>query len=95
MVQCSDGSYAGADAKLLSNHTLNAPMTRHTLKVLAKEGRWEEITFSGHEDFDAMARKFLERLSLRPAFRTGLAEAMRKMAASGQRQSSVDIIDLL
>jgi hypothetical protein len=68
---------------------------KHVLRVLTKDGRWENMTFHSHTDVDAMAKSFLEQHGLRPAFRAGLADFMRQMAATGQMQSSVDVIDLL
>jgi len=98
MVQCADGSYAAADgAQLpsLSEHIEEDPVAPHTLRVLTKENRWEELAFYGHTDFDEVAADFLKQYQLRAAFRGGLADAMRQMAASGQSHHSVDIIDLL
>merc|ERR1712139_15311 len=98
MVQCSDGSYAAADGHNLqpvSENTMNAPAVQHVLRLLTKDSRWEDLSFHGHDNFDALASNFLERQGPRPAFRSGLTEAMKQMVASGQRHHSVDIIDLL
>lgn len=80
----------------MSERTENAPLAApHVLRVLTKDGKWEELSFNCNANFDSLASGFLERNALRPAFREGLAEAMQKMVASAQARSSVDIIDLL
>jgi len=67
----------------------------HTLKVLTKDGRWESLNFNRHDNLESLGSAFLNQHGLKAAFRYGLVEAMQKLAASGQKQSSVDIIDLL
>lgn len=65
------------------------------LKVLTKEGRWEDLYFNRHDHLDNLAAGFLQQNDLKAAFRAGLVEAMQNLVASGQKQGSVDIIDLL
>merc|ERR1719221_467615 len=66
-----------------------------TLMVLTSDSRWETLTFFSGDNLEQLALAFLRDKGLKAAFQSGLVSKMRSMIASGQAQSSVDIVDLI
>jgi len=73
----------------------NSCSPRHVLQVLVREGQWEKLAFAEIGNLEQLAAAFLQRHGVKATFKPGLVEMMRSMAASGQAEAKVDIIDLL
>eukprot|EP00931_Biecheleriopsis_adriatica_P115993 TRINITY_DN9170_c0_g2_i1.p1 TRINITY_DN9170_c0_g2~~TRINITY_DN9170_c0_g2_i1.p1 ORF type:complete len:1624 (+),score=547.66 TRINITY_DN9170_c0_g2_i1:349-4872(+) len=73
----------------------SAPGQQHVLTVLTSDSRWETLNFSKSLSLEQQARSFLSSKGLKEAFCSGLVSKMKSMVASGQAQSSVDIVDLI
>lgn len=67
---------------------------QHVLTVLTSDSRWETLNFS-RGNLEQQAKSFLTSKGLKEAFCSGLVAKMKSMVASGQAQSSVDIVDLI
>jgi len=67
----------------------------HSLTVLTSDNRWETINFTASDNLELKGGSFLKQKGLKAAFQSGLTSKMRTMIATGQAQSSVDIVDLI
>jgi len=68
---------------------------QHVLHVLVREGRSEKLSFLAQSDLLQSATQFLQQYGVKATFASGLVQQMKQMIGSGQREESVDIVDLL
>eukprot|EP00927_Polykrikos_kofoidii_P056303 TRINITY_DN50457_c0_g1_i1.p1 TRINITY_DN50457_c0_g1~~TRINITY_DN50457_c0_g1_i1.p1 ORF type:complete len:1047 (-),score=114.20 TRINITY_DN50457_c0_g1_i1:134-3274(-) len=72
-----------------------SPVGGRVLRVLVSEGQWEELRVCRGDNLEKVSAAFVRRHDLRAGLIPGLVGGLRRLAASGQKEGSVDVVDLL